>query len=405
MDYPTGVTRPVSRRERGFPDGSRRSYVPSHGVQRELRRLPRRDMRPLGPSPWSKATDLIDDALGKQNARRVIFRNAARALGRLNVWVALALLSVELAQLWLQQGRKGVWTLPNGWKEDPTCAASANCGAGPLQTMGLCPANCGAVLTDPPAYAGGQTMSRLTPGVPDFLGRPTAIFGKQYIYTPAGAVPAPSVDWPQRLPNPLRRPLPELPPWLPRAVPELLPPQSPEPPPVPPPVGVRRQDPPAEARRPIRATIPAFPPFIPGLPNGPGPRNKENKFNRKSALGRALLGISLFTEFLDWSRAAFHALPADIVSRAYAESGGFPSAQDKLEFVYRYWHLVDGPTFLENIYQQELMDRFVGGTAAAASKRFPGYGTPVRGPSARLREEWDNLRRSHAFEYEDEDEE
>lgn len=407
--YPTSSpVRPISRRAQGFPAGrGSGKVIPFRGGATSappgrfdypgFDRPPAR--RTIPPHGFSKY-------FGRNAARKSVLTGVLKGLGRLHPALAGILLAAEVAN-WFSQGDRNFANLtPTGWAPDPTCAANTNCTEGQITHVGLCPAICGSILTwtsgITPYTPGDITFARTANGGHDFLGRPKTIFGQQYIYTPPGTPPVPSVNVPQpyipfktrlrrrQRPWPRVR-QPRLPKWLPRRFPELAPPGSPEPHPSPPPIPRPAQRAQPRGRRSRNPQN-----WKPNNPRPPGKRVREKKGRMTRALMR-LIGFA--TEFLDWTSAAFGALPQDLIDELYRRNRGFPSWQDKAEYTYKNWARVDLWQFAVNVSKQEIGDLLIG-TGARATGVAPGYGVAYKGPSSRLKEEWDDIRKDVAFEQE-----
>lgn len=107
--------------------------------------------------------------------------------------------------------------------------------------------------------------------------------------------------------------------------------------------------------------------------------------------------IGFATEFLDWTTAAFGALPKDIIDQVYIKNAGQVAWTDKAQAVYENWERVDLCKFANNVVRMEITDWAIG-SAARSGRAAPGYGTALKGPASRLKEEWDTLRRDAGYD-------
>lgn len=185
---------------------------------------------------------------------------------------------------------------------------------------------------------------------------------KRVIASPAYATPDIPVEWPEISPGDVPLVLPDNPPIIvPPWVEPMRPPGAPAPWPEAPPV--RR---PPELQPPVRPEgsqsgntdprgVPSTPPAVNPSPAGPGVR--ERKVRAAHSAARRFLGwlTSAASEAGDLLDALYDALPEE-----YQVDEEKPNYQEKLEALYNGWEHVNMEEAFENIWQNEVEDRYLG---------------------------------------------
>lgn len=351
---------------------------------------------------------------GKRFAKKVgttVMRGALRsALGP----VGYAILAAQVWDQLTRPSTTPGWVIPPGWVES-SCGGLPCGGGPVRIGEGYCPTGCSTTLTHSnshylsrvsiPYERYGQSPPWTFSLTPKWSPHPTSpdsfvvtqsprTFQYDYNNFPQPAPPAYPGEYIN--PDPWSPPN-RMPEWFPNAVPEAMPPLSPAPAPVPSPIGQpvpnAEPHPQNDSRRvpPLTPPAPAIPgrapspgdPLTPGrgspLPppepeappevgnpprntppdvdvrvepepsnEPPGKRTKEKKAGVAGLTSR-LVGMS--TELLDWSGAAYYALPCTLRRTYYRQfgRGAYHNMNIRKDILYRHWDRIDPVKFVNNV--------------------------------------------------------